>query len=147
MTADIDRMAEIANNWTAADIGSRSILLSWYKQQTGQAPDCFGCPGKMEALGRQINQYISGIKSNGMTPTTDWKLKKNSLYPMSFGSSEFISNANMSEKRAVRYLTENPNRIKVFEKYPSDWKQRIGIEPPMAEVTDAPKRTRKPKQQ
>lgn len=140
MTASIERLAEIANNWRAADLSSLSILITWYKEQTGNELDCPNCEGKKERYFSQVIAYISGIKSSGMKVTTDWKLKSNNAYPMEFGSGEFISNASMTDEKAIRFLQENPNRIKIFQSFPSDWQQRIGgvivnDTPKAAEVT------------
>jgi hypothetical protein len=61
-----------------------------------------------------------------MKVTTDWKLKSNNAYPMAFGSGDFISNASMTEDKAIAFLKQNPNRIQIFAAYPTDWQQRIG---------------------
>lgn len=126
MTASIEQLAEIANNWRAADLSSLSILISWYKNQTGKILDCPNCEGKKQRYFSDVIAYLSAIKSSGMKVTTDWKLKTNNAYPMEFGGGEFISNASMTDEKAIRFLKENPNRIKIFQSFPSDWQQRIG---------------------
>jgi hypothetical protein len=126
MTATIDQLSEIANNWKAADLGSLSILANWYNSQTGAEMPCMNCQGKKDRYFSQVIAYVSKVKSTGMKVTTDWKLKSNNAYPMAFGSGDFISNASMTEDKAIAFLKQNPNRIQIFAAYPTDWQQRIG---------------------
>lgn len=126
MTASINQLAEIATNWRAADTGSLSILVNWYKSQTGNALDCYNCEGKKQRYFSEVIAYLSAIKSTGMKVTQEWKLKSNNAYPISFGSGDFISNASMTEEKAIRFITENPNRIKIFQNFPANWHEKVG---------------------
>lgn len=125
MTPELERMKEIAKNWAVSDNADRSLLISWYKRRTGNNPQCLSCPGKLEAYGHQILSYINHLTRNNMSINDEWKLKSSGLIPVEFGSSEFISNSTMTEDKALRFLSVNPNRIKVFDTYPSDWMQRL----------------------
>lgn len=126
MTASIEHLSEIANNWKAADNSSLSILTTWYQHQTGKTLDCFNCDGKKQRYFSEVIAYLSNIKTTGMKVTSKWKLKSNNAYPLTFGGGEFISNAAMTDEKAIAFLKENPNRIQVFSEYPSDWAQKVG---------------------
>ena len=126
MAASINQLAEIANNWKAADNSSLSILTTWYQQQTGKALDCFNCDGKKQRYFSEVIAYLSNIKLTGMKVTTKWKLKSNNAYPLRFGGGDFISNAAMTDDKAIAFLKENPNRIQIFSEYPSDWAVKVG---------------------
>jgi hypothetical protein len=121
MTANLEDMAAIATNWRAADLSSLSILLTWYEQQTGEKVNCPSCEGERARIMSQIIRYISMRKNNGMKVTSQFKLKSNNAYPVKFGSSEFISNANMTDEKAIAFLSENPNRIQIFAEVPESY--------------------------
>lgn len=47
------------------------------------------------------------------------------IIQMSFGSGQFISNANITDDLAIEFLKVNPNRISMFEAYPENWKELV----------------------
>ncbi len=47
------------------------------------------------------------------------------IIQMSFGSGQFISNANITDELAIEFLKINPNRISMFEVYPDNWKDLV----------------------
>lgn len=57
---------------------------------------------------------------------TDFELKGlNPYYRLEKGKPETISNSQMSNKLALQFLRIDPTRIKLFSKYPEDWRERI----------------------
>ena len=51
----------------------------------------------------------------------NWKLKTNSIFTFRYGGSVHISNANLTEEKAIEFLRQNKNRIQVFATYPANW--------------------------
>lgn len=61
------------------------------------------------------------------------KMKEKRLYGLKagivlqeeFGKAKFITNANITDEFAEKYLAKNPQNINYFSKYPENWKARI----------------------
>ena len=145
MTANLDEMAAIATNWRAANLSSLSILLTWYEQQTGERVNCPSCEGERARIMSQIIRYISMRKNNGLKVTSQFKLKSNNAYPVKFGSSEFIINANMTDEKAVAFLSENPNRIQIFAEVPESYVNPHKTDVKAAAISTTPPKIRKRK--
>ena len=65
--------------------------------------------------------------------------------PKEFGSSIFITQANLTDEVAIELLSRKPNLIVLFEKYPSDWKDRIN-KPKVIEPEEVDTEVQVPKQ-
>ncbi|RZJ67697.1 MAG: hypothetical protein EOO50_05285 [Flavobacterium sp.] len=80
----------------------------------------------------------SSCKNKLVTPVvvidSNFRLRDVGMFPFEFGSGEFISNLNMSDEIALRYLKENPKKISLFEKFPENWLDLISEDKPQAEV-------------
>lgn len=71
---------------------------------------------------------------------------KPGVWPMKFGSTQHISNLNISDALAEDFLRINENRIGLFTEYPSDWRSRIGLDSPAAQpVTEKAKTPKRPR--
>lgn len=76
---------------------------------------CTSCK-KKNSLPEKV---VNNVESQG-----EFKLRSNvGVIQLEFGSGLFLSNSNMTDELAVQFLKENPNRISLFEKYPSNWKE------------------------
>jgi hypothetical protein len=60
-----------------------------------------------------------------MKEKTLYALKNGALLQFGFGKGEMITNANLTDKLAEKYLRMNPNGHIFFSKLPEDWKNRI----------------------
>jgi len=60
----------------------------------------------------------------------------NVMYKLRRGTGVIISNATMTDEKAIEFLQNDPNRIKYFRKYPENWQELIGLE--VAEQVEAP---------
>lgn len=79
---------------------------------------CGSCQG-------EILEAFKKIKSLYMI--TDFELKGlNPYYRLEKGKPGTISNSQMSNKLALQFLSIDPTRIKLFSKYPEDWREQIG---------------------
>lgn len=56
---------------------------------------------------------------------SNFKLRDVGIHQISFGAGEYISNLNMTDELAFSFLKENPNRISLFEIFPTNWKDLI----------------------
>ena len=121
MKHSIDELSEIATNWRAADLSSLSILIKWYCEQTGEDRPCMGCELEKSNFINRVISYIANIKKSGHMSSQNWKLKTNSIFPFRYGGSVHISNANLTEEKAIEFLRQNKNRIQVFAIYPANW--------------------------
>ena len=64
---------------------------------------------------------------------SDYKLKPG-VWPIKFGSTQHISNLNISNTLAEEFLRVNENRIGHFKEFPADWKERVFGPPPKEET-------------
>ena len=60
-----------------------------------------------------------------MKEKREYKVKNGILLQLAFGSSEFYSNANLTDDIAEQYLAKNPQDIVYFSDYPEDWEERV----------------------
>ncbi|MEE1963559.1 hypothetical protein V1387_12750 [Allomuricauda taeanensis] len=57
----------------------------------------------------------------------DFQLKGNSYY--NFGNGLKVNNDRLTNELVIEFLKVNPERIKLFSKYPGNWKDLVGITP------------------
>lgn len=88
---------------------------------------CGTCKKELKQAYRKIVNWHT--QNNGKIMSGIFKLRPGSSYPLRFGSSIRLNAATLTDDLALEFLRINPNNIKVFVDYPSDWKVRIGIEP------------------
>ena len=112
------------------DISKRGLLLQYYSNVFEAKDLCASCPGKL----REYYQKLKSKFNQNRFIMSNFKLKKDvGVKQMSFGSSEFISNDNITDEKAIEFLKINPNRSILFEVIPENWKELIEGE----EKTDA----------
>lgn len=71
-------------------------------------------------------EMVCYLKKHGkMKEKRLYGLKAGIVLQEEFGSSRFVTNANLTDEFAEKYLSENPQNINYFSKYPEDWKIRI----------------------
>ena len=97
---------------TKADIKTLAID---YKQRTGNSI-CLSCDGEIKAMIKeQKKRYMK----------TQYELKKpRVIYKLEKGGKETISNDKMTDELAERFLEINPDRIKLFSKFPDNYKPK-----------------------
>jgi len=71
---------------------------------------------------------------------SNFRFKKAAIYKLDGKANGNISNTNMTDAKAILFLTSNPARIKMFSKYPDNWKELIAgdievVEPVQVEGT------------
>ena len=75
-----------------------------------------------------IEMYTT-FKKYGLRPMPNFKLKRG-IVVKSASYAEVITNSNLTDEMAVKWLKDNPKRIDLFEVYPHDWEQLIVDEQP-----------------
>jgi len=109
--------------YSPADIVKDARLSGYlvkYYRQIFDNEACF-CGSKYEQYYYRLK--IEGLKAMKNQQECDFRLKTNGALPMSFGSSETISNVSMTNDKALKFLKANKNRINLFSKYPENWKE------------------------
>lgn len=57
----------------------------------------------------------------------NFQLKSNSYY--NFGNGQKLNNDKLTDTIALKLLKDDPARIRLFSKYPENWKNLIGATP------------------
>ena len=104
-------------------------LAEEYREKTGRKI-CLTCWG-------DINFLISTLKREAMSAKFELK-SAFAIYKLEKGSAETISNGNITDELAIRYLKINPERISLFSRYPDDWDKKVSGEDCCDEHTDEP---------
>jgi hypothetical protein len=60
---------------------------------------------------------------------SDFELKGNAYYRLSKKTTKTINNKNITNDLAIEFLTIDPSRIRLFEKYPENWEELLSDEP------------------
>lgn len=91
-------------------------LAKDYQIKTGRKV-CKTCPS-------DIQYMILTLKN--IYKMTQFKFKKaNAHYKNKIGDKVTINNGNMTDEKALEFLKTNPERIRLFSHYPSNWKDLI----------------------
>lgn len=81
----------------------------------------------------------SVVSSSEISPKPECRFRLKGIVgiiQMSFGSGQFISNANLTNELAINFLKANPNRISMFEVYPENWKDLLNTKNNDEDVVD-----------
>lgn len=96
------------------------VVFQVYQKQFGEV--CTGCPTK-------IAGYINRIKnlnhSKMEKSKSNYKLKKGAIIPIP-GTSDAYSNENLTDEVALKFLSKNPNRKKLFTQLPDNIDALLG---------------------
>jgi len=95
------------------------VLVQQYKEELDRTV-CVSCRGSLNEMILTLKKY------NNMS---NFELKHNKYYRLEKGTGKTINNNIITDELAIEFLRIDPTRIRVFEKYPEDWKQLVGIEP------------------
>lgn len=71
---------------------------------------------------------------------TSYRLKNGVLLQMEFGSSEFYTNDNLSDKVAEEYLAKFPENSNLFAELPDDWEAKVEMRKGKSEENPAPEK-------
>lgn len=88
-----------------------------YRQKTGRKI-CLTCWGDINFLIATLKREAMNVRFELKAPFAIYKIEK--------GSADTISNNNMTDELAIRYLKVNPERIELFSKFPENWDELVG---------------------
>lgn len=94
------------------------VLVGAYRNELGEKV-CLSCPGSLNQMIITLQKYYN---------MSNFQLKGNSYYRISKDSSKTINNNIITDELAIEFLQVNPERIKLFAKYPENWQELIGEE-------------------
>lgn len=104
------------------------VLVDIYKNECGKTV-CVSCPGSLAEMINYLRNYLN---------MSDFELKGNGYYRLSKQSSKTINNNIISNELAIEFLRLNPDRIRLFSKYPKNWRT-IVFPMPTKEMLDSMK--------
>lgn len=117
----VNRMQELGS-MASLSSSEKSEIERWYYEALGKKFQKTSCGDCYRDAAIEIYLYL---KRNGkMKEKSNYGLKNGILLQPEFGSSDFYTNANLTDEVAETYLAKHPNNIKLFAVYPKDWEQR-----------------------
>lgn len=91
-------------------------LAEDYKEKTGRVV-CLSCPSDIQFMISSLKQFYKMV---------NFEFKRNAAqYKNAKGDKTTISNNTMTDEKAIEFLKTNPERIKLFSKFPENWKELI----------------------
>lgn len=109
-------MIEIINGSKEVIQDNINLLAKDYKEKTGRVV-CKSCPS-------DIKYMISSLKLLYKMVNYQFK-RERAQYKIAKGDKFTISNDNLTDDLAVKFLNENPERIALFSKFPKDWAKKV----------------------
>lgn len=107
---------EVLNGSKQGVIDNIELLSKDYRAKTGRKV-CKTCPSDV--------QYMLLTLKN-IYKMANFKFRKHAaMYKDKKGDKTTISNGNLTDEKAIAFLKTNPERIKLFLEYPSNWKKLI----------------------
>lgn len=91
------------------------VLAKDYKDKTGRKM-CTTCPSSI---------IFAILTLKNLYKMTAFKFKLSRHYKDKKGAKVTISNANVTNESAIAFLKTNPERIKLFSEFPSNWKKLV----------------------
>ncbi len=100
----------------------RSAIENLYNKVCGKPIRRTGCS---DCYRDAYIEVVTTLKRLGTMPTTsNYVLKAGVVFSEGFGSSKFYTLSNIPDEVAEKHLAKYPNDIDLFERTPSDWKER-----------------------
>ena len=105
------------------------LLAEDYLEKTGKKV-CRSCPSDMQLMILELKNIYNMTQFRFQKPSVQYKNKK--------GDKTTISNSTMTDKKAIEFLKTNPERIRLFSEYPSNWEELLkGGKPESAKAKKA----------
>jgi len=107
---------EILDGTDRTIIANIDLLAKIYLEKTGRKV-CRSCPSDVQFM-------ILSLKD--IYKMTQFRFKRHAaMYKDRKGDKATISNATMTDEKAVKFLQTNPERIRLFAEYPSNWETML----------------------
>lgn len=92
------------------------LLANDYQEKTGRKV-CLTCPSDIAYMILSLKHFYKMRNFEFSRQSAQYKNKK--------GDKTTISNGTMTDESAIEFLRTNPERIKLFSKYPEGWKELL----------------------
>jgi hypothetical protein len=109
---DIQQILNSSNKIISDNI---NVLAADYLEKTGKKV-CRTCQSGIQLMVLTLKNYYNMVQ---------FKLKESKYYRFEKGSKLTLTNHSMTDEKAIAFLKINPERIKLFSQYPSNWKDLI----------------------
>lgn len=140
-TEEENKIINILEGGDTVIFKSIELLIKDYKEKTGKKVNS-SCPSCVRVVILTLKNIYKMVNFKFKRPSASYKNKK--------GDKTTISNSTMTDEKAIEFLKTNPERIRLFSEFPTNWKKlikgeveteeekekRIAIE---AEITEASK--------
>ena len=94
------------------------LIAEDYKRITKRVV-CMSCPSDVSFMILELKNHYK---------MTSFKFKKDAAcYKYEKGGKVTISNDNLTDENAIKFIKKNPNRINLFSKYPENWVELCGL--------------------
>lgn len=118
----VNRMKELGSKASLSS-SDKSEIERYYHEALGKTFHKTSCSNCYYDAAIEIYLYL---KRNGkMKEKSNYGLKNGILLQPEFGSSNFYTNANLTDEVAEKYLAKKPSNITLFSVYPEDWEERV----------------------
>lgn len=120
-----DRLQELLNiQYSELELNTiiQNEIIEYYKFIYGTSV-CLSCKNIFNKCYKKL--LIDGIEKL-TEKSTNFKLRTDiNVLQINLGDGNFISQSFAPDDICIGFLAYNPNRIELFEKYPSNWKELI----------------------
>jgi len=107
---------EILNGTKKDIVNNIDLLAKIYTEKTGRKV-CRTCPS-------DVNYMLLSLKN--IFKMTQFKFKRHAAsYKIKKGDKSAISNATLTDEKAIAFLCEDPERIRLFSVFPSNWERLL----------------------
>lgn len=118
----IDRLKELGGK-SSLSSSEKAEVASLYYDVLGKKFVRTSCK---DCYRDAIIEMIAYLNKNGkMKEKSNYVLKNGVVLQPVFGSSQFYTNANLTDEVAENYLAANPSASKLFSVIPPDWENRV----------------------
>lgn len=120
--AIISRLKELSGK-SAYSFDEKKEIEALYKEVLDKTFVKTSCSNCYHDATIEIYSYLN--RHNKMKEKTLYALKNGALLQLGFGKGDMITNANLTDTLAEKYLRMNPNGHIFFSKLPENWKNRV----------------------
>ena len=141
-TEEENKIINILEGGDTVIFKSIELLIKDYKEKTGKKVNS-SCPSCVRVVILTLKNIYKMVNFKFKRPSASYKNKK--------GDKTTISNSTMTDEKSIEFLKTNPERIRLFSEFPTNWKKlikgeveteeekekRIAIEAEITEVSKA----------
>lgn len=123
----VDELKSLLSKGADAIIDDRKLsgrMFQYAVYVFGPDVGCTGCKDNKKEIFNNLKTQGMSVLENKIERDFELKDEVGSL-PMALGSTQFVSNANLTNESAIQFLKQNKNRKKHFKKLPDNWEALV----------------------